>query len=234
MGSTQTLQVVLVKSGVTTWDATGRCSGSADLPLCPEGRQSVQACAAEIAGISAAGVMSSADAASLETARVLAGRIGGKVREVAGWAEPGMGLWEGQSDEELAERFPKAYRQWKQDPSSVSIPEAERLEEAQDRIVSEFMKVMGRRRIGQDRAVVAVLRPIALGLVVCWLEGRPLSELWVVLAGFGTCRRMEIDRARLKRPRIGSWVRSGTADRSAGRTLASGTAAGLAARRAED
>lgn len=203
MASARPLQVVLVKSGVTTWDASGRCAGAADLPLCPEGRKSVEACAGELEALSGAGVYASPDAASLETATVVAERLGGKVRPVEAWGEPGMGLWEGQSDEELAERFPKAYRQWKQDPTGVSIPEAEALEDAQARIVEEFAKVIGRRRIGQDRPSVAVLRPMALGLVVCWLDGRPLSELWAVIAGFGACRKVEIDRARLKRPQFG-------------------------------
>ncbi|MCC6676394.1 MAG: histidine phosphatase family protein [Phycisphaerales bacterium] len=191
---------------MTTWDTTGRCSGTADLPLCPEGRKSVEACAGQVQAMAGAGVMTSPDTASLETATVIAARVGGKVRVVEGWAEPGMGLWEGQSDEELAERFPKAYRQWKQDPTGVSIPEAEAVEDAQTRIVEEFARVVGRRRIGQDRATIAVLRPMALGLVVCWLEHRPVSELWAVVAGLGTCRKVEVDRARLKRPRNGSLV----------------------------
>lgn len=209
MDSGHTVQVVLVKSGVTTWDTTGRCSGSADLPLCPEGRESVERCAMEVQGLPASGVMSAPDAASLETAAVVGAKVGGKVRPVEALAEPGMGLWEGQSDEELAERFPKAYRQWKQDPAGVSIPEAESLEDAQTRIVGEFARAVGRRRVSPGRGVIVVLRPMALGLVICWLEGRPLSELWTVINGFGNCRKVEIDRARLRRPRAGALVSLG-------------------------
>lgn len=206
MAADTSVQVVLVKSGVTAWDATGRCSGTADLPLCPEGRLAAEECAGQLAAVSAAvaagGVLSAPDAASLETAAVLTRRFGGRVRAIEEWAEPGMGLWEGQSDEQLAERFPKAYRQWKQDPSSVSIPQAEPLEDAQSRIAEEFAKVLGRKRASDGHPAVVVLRPLAMGLVVCWLDSRPLSELWTVIAGFGASRTVRIDRERLKRPRV--------------------------------
>lgn len=202
MASDTPLQVVLVKSGVTAWDAVGRCSGTADLPLCAEGLRSAEQCAKQLVAVPASGVLSGPDTASLETAAVLSRHVGGRVRAVEGWAEPTMGLWEGLSDEQLAERFPKAYRQWKQDPSSVSIPEAEQLDETQTRIVEEFAKVVGRKRVPAGQAVVAVMRPMTLGLVVCWLESRPLSELWAVIAGLGTCKTVTIDRARLKRPRL--------------------------------
>lgn len=215
MAIARPIQVVLVKTGVTTWDASGLCSGRADLPLCPEGRQAVESCAGQLEHLSASGVLTAPDAASAETAALIAARIGGRVRPIEGWAEPGMGLWEGQSEEQLMERFPKAYRQWKQDPASVSIPESESLDDAQVRITEEFARVVGRRRLGADRATVAVLRPMALGLVLCWLDARPLSELWTVIAGVESCRKLEIERAHLKRP-ILDVVSSVGGDRAAG------------------
>lgn len=179
------IRLFVARCGATEWDEAGRLQGATDLPLSETGRAALDA---EIAGLSKATVgaeisqvLCAADEGSEQTARLLAKRVGGKVKVLPGVAEMNLGLWEGMLRSDFEERYPRAWRQWREDPASVVAPQGESLVEARARIIGALASQIERLKGGTASAVV--VRPIAFGLVRCWLGERPTKELWALSRG---------------------------------------------------
>ncbi len=193
------LRVVLVRAGQTEWDRSGRLQGTCDLPLCQEARGELKAAlagaGAGVGGVAGGvgggagigidpprAVFCAPDEASLESARLVASATkaagGGapKVTAEESLREMDLGLWEGLSEHELAERFPRTARQWQDDPECVCPPEGEAFAEARGRVVAGVRKIIEKARPGS--VVALVLRPIALGAVRCWLTRTGTDQLW--------------------------------------------------------
>lgn len=176
MGKSDQLTFVLVPAGSTAWEASGRVTGGADLPLCPEGRAQASRSAEDLSARSVSLVLHAGDDASAETATLIASAAGCKTRAIDGLAEMSLGLWEGLAAEEFAEKFPTASKQWQDDPASVVPPEGETLALADERIVASLARALEKSKA--SGAIAVVLRPVALGLVRCWLKGLPVSKVW--------------------------------------------------------
>jgi len=172
------VQLIFVQSGPTEWDEAGRLQGRNDLPLSASAQASLEALLEEVVDVSPGGVrtiLSSPDEASQRTARAIAEELGARVRVVEDLAGIQCGLWEGRLESELAERSPKAYRQWRLDPSSASPPEGESVADARHRVMSALSRAL--EKVTSGRAIV-VARPASVGLIRGAIEGRPLADLW--------------------------------------------------------
>ncbi len=202
MAKSENIRVVMVCGGRTAWDEAGRVGGACDLPMTPQGQAELQTSMAELAGARLAAVLTAPDESSRQTAQLVSATIASgtppKVRKVNDLADVCMGLWEGMRHEEIQEKFPKAFRQWREDPQAIVVPEGETLEEAQNRIVQALSSALGRYG-GGDGAVAIVLRPMALTLVRCWLEAAPLRNVWSMLSDAPGLRWRTIERDQLRR-----------------------------------
>ena len=156
----------VIRCGETTWNAEGRLHGRSDLPLSISGRTSVSADAASIEGGRTSTVYHPPDDAAAETAQIVARRVGAKTKSVDELADPDLGVLEGMSEQAFAERFPKRYKQWQEDPLSLSPPEGEDVAEARARVLKAAARLLRRAR---NQEVGVVLHPLGLGFLRCWL-----------------------------------------------------------------
>lgn len=182
MGKARDFRVLLFRAPPTEWDGEGRLSGRVDLPLGSGGALEVERLAHEVAGLELDLMLHGPDEASTVSAGILARATGARLRRCVGLAEPGLGLWEGMRSSDLEERCPSVFRQWQVDPTRVSPPQGESLLEASERIVGEFARVLERVR-EVSPTVGVVVRPMARGVLRCWLEGLSLQRLWAESAG---------------------------------------------------
>jgi broad specificity phosphatase PhoE len=171
----KSILLTLVRCGETTWDAEDRLHGRSDLPLSIDGRASVIEQAAGLAGRSIGNVFHGPDDASLETAQLVAGVVKARTKSVDGLAAPDLGVLEGITTQDFAERFSKRHKQWQEDPLSLSPPEGEDLAHARARIFSAVARLIRRARADE---LALVLHALGLGLLRCWLAERPASDLW--------------------------------------------------------
>ncbi len=167
--------LTLIRCGETTWDAEGRLHGRSDLPLSIDGRTSVTADAKTLSGCRIAMVCHPPNDAATETAQIIAGAVDGKAKVVADLTDPDLGVLEGMSAQEFADRFPKRYKQWQEDPLSLTPPEGEELVEARGRVLAAIGRLARRSR---SDGIAVVLHVVALGLLRCWLADRPAADLW--------------------------------------------------------
>ena len=168
-------QVVFFQQGLTKWDVEGRLRGQLDVPLCPAGVSAVTAAARELAALGPEVVYHGPEQPGRETAGLVAQQSGAAVRELAELAEVGLGLWQGLLKEEVKQRQPRVYRQWREEPARVAPPGGETLGQASERVRRALAKVGRRHRRG---IVVLVVAPM-LGVVARSLLGAGrLGELW--------------------------------------------------------
>ncbi len=107
-----TVTLVLARHGETDWNAVGRWQGHADPPLNAVGRAQAAALAGELAGTGIDGVVSSDLARAVETAEIVAGRLGLVVAQDPGLREIDVGSWSGLTRAEVAARFPEGFARW--------------------------------------------------------------------------------------------------------------------------
>ena len=177
-------------------------AGAADLPLTDAGMTQIREIAEGLKGASLSTVLCGPDEASRAVAKAVSEATGARVRGIEGLAEADLGLWEGLRRAELEERYPTAFRQWLEDPCSVTAPEGEATREAGDRIVSALGRALERHK-SNGHGIAVVLRPVAYSLVRCWLEGRDASDLWSILAYTPEHRWQTIPREAVKAAREG-------------------------------
>ena len=177
MAKSTDIRLLLVRTGATEWEAAGRLCGACDLPLSAEGRRSLKDSVGAIDAEPVSLLLCGPDEASVETANALAEQTGAKVRKLDDLEEVGLGLWEGMLASEVEEKYPTAYRQWKDDPASVTPPEGESLTEAEERIIGALSRGLSKAK----GAAGVVLRPMAHALVRGTLLKVPASRLWAMM-----------------------------------------------------
>ncbi len=150
--------------------------GAADLPLSEAGRKATEAIADGIAADPPQIVLCGPDEASRTAARILAQAAGAKVKTLDELGDVHLGLWEGLLESGVEERYPRAAKQWSEDPGAVSPPEGESLQHAKERILTAL--AAGIDRLKEGAAAAVILRPVALGIVRCWLNDAPTADLW--------------------------------------------------------
>lgn len=173
-------RVLLMRSGGTEWDRLGRLQGATDLPIVPEGLERVQAQLHGLGGQKLDAVVSAPDEASRATAKLLARETG--VRRTAHTpelAEMALGLWEGLRQDELGDRYCRAGRLFLEDPSGVMAPAGDQMDEFAARVQGGFSKIVLSHKVGGSIGIV--VRPLALGVLRCVLNGADLGRFWAML-----------------------------------------------------
>ncbi len=168
----------VIRCGETTWDFEGRLHGRSDLPLSIDGRTSVTSDVASSPPRGMTAVFHPSDDAAIETAQIVADAAAGKPKVVADLADPDLGVLEGMSAQDFADRFPKRFKQWQEDPLSLTPPEGEQLVDARGRLFAAISRLAKRAR---SEEIGVVLHPVALGLLRCWLADRPAADLWAMV-----------------------------------------------------
>ena len=128
-------RLLVVRHGLTEWNAAGRWQGWADAPLADVGRRQALDAAAAIGAVDA--IVASDLSRALITAEIIGEAIGvGPVAVHPGLRERHVGAFEGLTTDEIKERFPGAL-----DRSPVEPPGAEAVETLEARVVAALVGV---------------------------------------------------------------------------------------------
>lgn len=173
MAKRTSISLTLIRCGETTWDAQGRVHGTTDLPLSDAGRLALINEVKRWGTVKAASIHHPPDEAATDTAKLFAATAT-KLRAVDELADPNLGLLEGLTEQEFSERFRSRYKQWKEDPATLSAPEGDDMPQAAERIYKTVAKILARSRSDE---VAVVLHDLGLSMLRCWLADRPLSSM---------------------------------------------------------
>jgi len=137
------------------------------LTLCDEGRAQAAQWGDAVAAAHTRVVYGSDEQTSLETAEIIAARSGARRKTVSALAEVDAGLWDGLTAEELFKRYPKTFKRWRAEPSSVRPPKGEAVEPAFERLVAALSQTL-KKRNGHPPAIV--VGPMAGAIIRCLIE----------------------------------------------------------------
>ena len=167
--------VYVIQTGRTVWEERSRFESAAGSPLTDEGAGAVKSTAEELTKHKIKAIYASKGESEQQTAGLVAEVLGLKVRTNDGLREIDYGMWQGLTVEEIKRRHPKVYKQWTGSPVSVRPSGGESLDEVQERLRKAMREIVKRHRGG---SALLVLRPVALGLLRCVLDGSPVSGMW--------------------------------------------------------
>ena len=182
--------VYVVQSGRTVWEDQSRFESPVGSPLTEEGTAAVKSVAKELTKHDIGIIYSSKGESERQTANLVAEVLGAKVRTKNDLREIDYGMWQGLTVEEIKRRHPKVYKRWTESPVSVRPPGGESLEEVQQRLRESMREIVKRHKGGSS---LVVLRPVALGLLRCVLDGTPASGVWSMVTPTFTWDSYEMD-----------------------------------------
>ena len=125
-------RLLLVRHGLTSWNAERRWQGSRDIELCDEGRAQAHALRARLLDTGLRSAFSSDLARARETARI-ATPDGVPLSEEPLLREMSYGTWEGVSDPEVEARWPYERRRWREAPHESRPGGGESIAEVEER-----------------------------------------------------------------------------------------------------
>lgn len=142
-----TTELILVRHGETDWNTEKRLQGHIDTPLNAAGRNQALALAAALAASAADHVISSDLVRTLDTARPIADLLGLEIETNRNLRERCFGAFEGLQSDQIAARFPDAWRQWQAREVDARYPAGERIAETLAEFEARVGKVLA--AIGQ-------------------------------------------------------------------------------------
>lgn len=172
--------LVLIPAGQTDWSGQGRIQGAADLPLNGGGIEQVDGWVPGLATLSIGAIYSGKSGPAFDTAKRLAKVLKVKRRSLEELREVDLGLWQGMQMTELKDKQPGVYKRWQERPESVLPPSGESFPRAIDRLERAIDKLVKGAKMN---CVAVVLGELALALVRCGREGRPMRDLWDLVNG---------------------------------------------------
>jgi probable phosphoglycerate mutase len=137
---TNTRRVLLLRHARTSWNAERRFQGQADPPLDDVGRSQAYEVAPLIAAIRPNLLLSSDSSRAMQTAAVVGELTGLPVHAEPRLRERGLGHWEGLTREEVADKYPDEYADWRAG-RDVSRRGGESREAVADRALAAFADV---------------------------------------------------------------------------------------------
>jgi broad specificity phosphatase PhoE len=135
------MTLLLARHGETDWNRDGRFQGHADTPLNDLGREQARALAEKMADVDV--IYSSDLTRAVETAQVVADRLGLEVRVDSRLRERSFGRWEGLTRGEIEEAFRDDYERWRTG-KSFGAEDAETHEAFAERIEAFLADVLAK------------------------------------------------------------------------------------------
>ncbi len=180
-------RLIIWRHGRTTWNATDRIQGHADVELDELGHRQAASAAVALAARKPDAIVASDLSRASATAGYLAERLGLPVHLDARLRERDFGQWQGLTVPEVAQRHPQEYARWRTgDP--VGGCAVEDVDDLAKRAVAGLTEAAGRAPGG---TVVAVCHGGTTRFGMAALVGWPAS----VLRGFaplGNCHWVEL------------------------------------------
>lgn len=171
------VDILLVRCSRTEWDEASRLGGDCDLPACKAWGEELTAALRDHDLSTITGILTSPDEASSQTAHHIGKLLDKKARTIDDLREIDLGLWEGQRMEQLKDRFPGAFKQWKEDPTSVVAPQGESFADAEQRLLIALARGLDKLN-GKGKHVAVVVRPMAFHVLHNRLQGLELTQGW--------------------------------------------------------
>jgi len=172
-----TATILLIRHGETVGNREGLFRGQKDFPLNENGQAQARALAEELADWKLDAIYSSPLSRALETARPLAQLRGLPIIGESGFTNIHLGDWEGVAKKWVEEHQPELWKIWVSEPEKLRRPEAETLDQVQQRAFSALERIAA----GQaERTLAVVSHRAVLKPLIARCLGIPAPYFWKI------------------------------------------------------
>ena len=168
------MNIFLVQTGQTRWEADGRIESPTGAPLTESGVQTGNLTACELSAEEVRAIYAGDGEAEQQTAQLIVEQLKVKLNLRVELRDIDFGLWQGLTREDVKRRQPKLYRQWVESPASTPPPGGETATEAAERLGVALGAIEKKHK---DTPVAIVARPMIIAILRCLLTRQSLDEL---------------------------------------------------------
>lgn len=147
-------RVIFIRPGETDWNRQLRWQGWVAIPLNDLGRRQAQRLASFIRNIGISALYSSDLRRALETARIIAERLGFEPVLDERLRERNIGSWQGLTPDEMQNWFPDEYAKLVQDPDNFRVPGGESRADVRRRMRAAFDDIIA-QAAGETIAIIS-------------------------------------------------------------------------------
>ena len=167
--------------------ARGRCYGSLDVALSPEGIRQAQAVAEALADQPFAAIYTSPRQRCWKAAGILAAGRNCRVETIDDLSELDFGVWEGRTYDEIAATYPELYQQWMEHPTETPFPGGESFGKMHARVSSAMRELLS-RHAGASIAVMTHGGPVRI--VLAKALGLDVKNIFRIGQRYGAINRV--------------------------------------------
>lgn len=168
----------LTRHGETIWNTEWRLQGHLDSPLTAKGLWQAERLRDRIKNFTIDVIYTSPSQRAFRTAMIIQGGRSIPVIPHEGLMEINLGIWEGQTSEEISEAFPEAFHNfWYRPERYIPVSEgAETYEQVQSRLSDCIREITESHK---DQTILVVTHALALKAFLLAVENRPIEDLFV-------------------------------------------------------
>ena len=163
----------LIRHGETEWNKILRYQGQTDIDLNETGFNQARLLSKRLKDEKIDRIYSSDLKRAANTAAIVAKPHDLKLIKEKKLREICFGEWEGMNYEEISEKYPEIYKEWRNDPVSVPPPEGETFLEFQKRIIYIINKI---KDLHAGERVAIVAHGGTIRVYLAHILGMPLKE----------------------------------------------------------
>lgn len=181
--------LILLRHGVTDWNASSRMQGHRDIPLNDDGRAQARAAGPSVAALRPDVLISSDLRRAIDTAEILAPQLGLLPSRDARLRETSLGEWEGLTRSEVQQRWPDQWEAWRHRGVDIAPPGGESRME----VAARSAELVSELDDGPSRTALLVTHGgLIVGLTGRLLELQPRT--WSNLVGISNCHWVALHR----------------------------------------
>ena len=169
------MRLYLVRHGETVWNFENRIQGASDVLLNEKGREQAKSLAAKLQNISFSKIFSSPLSRALETAKIISLSQDSSITKIDNFSELDQGLLEGLRFNEIKEKFPEFFSEWRSVPGEVRMPGGETLDELQARAWDGVEKIYAKYS-KEKNPVLVVSHNLAIICILSRILGVTLND----------------------------------------------------------
>lgn len=176
--------------------------GIIPLPLCDMGRAQLREIAEAVSRKNPDSLYNSGNESSGATAEYLGSLLGLKPKRVLTLRELNCGIWQGLQIDQISKRYGRAWKQWRQDPTSICPPQGECVVEAYAR-TEEALRIIWQK--SAQKTVVVVAAQIISGLIECILTQTDIKHMWTKIDNAAPLKIFDLSAQPKDRLEVSGW-----------------------------
>ncbi|MBU1122837.1 MAG: histidine phosphatase family protein, partial [Candidatus Omnitrophica bacterium] len=181
-------KLILIRHGQTDWSKQKKYCGVRDIDLNDVGRHQAEKLENELINKDIINVYSS-DLKRCENFAKLIFK-NKLIEKLPQLREMNFGIFEGLTYHQLMEKHQEIYQRWLNNPSKISIPQGENLNEMNIRVKKTLMQLLC---INKDKTIAMITHGGPIKVILCHVLNLNLDEIWQIEPGLASVREIEFD-----------------------------------------